>query len=445
LLGTRPEDLDGDGVVDFLDNCPLRPNPNQRNYDWIFAGGGGDGDGDACDSDDDDDTIDDPVDNCTLRFNPSQSDSDRDGIGDVCDSDDGQDPPIPLRADAGGPYAVSILDLDRFALVPSRSYALDSFQWDLDNDGMFDVTSNHPLVYGLAGFSPQLPLAARVPGSHELRLRVGDDGRFSQDTTTLTVAIPGDLNADRVVDRADFAVMTTHYGAPASETSATTGMMGDLTEDDRISLADLVRMRDLMGSRLYLVPPDPLPVHVRANQQLVFGDGGEIPFVYQVRSGGAMYITGGTVGQLWAESGGVVHVFGGTIDPSFRAFSESSVHIIGSEFTLGGQPITGLDQIGDSILLAERSPAELAMVLADGSPWRLPLDFSFAADATLRLTLVAPIAQAASVPEPSSFGLALAVCLLALLLVRRRSSRVGGHPHRRSTCTTLGTSRTRAR
>ncbi|GAF85387.1 unnamed protein product, partial [marine sediment metagenome] len=91
-------DDDGDGVVGLADNCPLTFNPNQKDSD-------GDGSGDACDPDDDNDTVPDHPpgstgpcggfnappcnDNCPLVPNPDQKNIDHDGKGDVCDDDDG--------------------------------------------------------------------------------------------------------------------------------------------------------------------------------------------------------------------------------------------------------------------------------------------------------------------------------------------------------------------
>ena len=61
-----PEDSDGDGIADELDNCPDTSNPDQADTDE-------DGVGDACD-------------NCPLAANPGQEDADTDGVGDACDN-----------------------------------------------------------------------------------------------------------------------------------------------------------------------------------------------------------------------------------------------------------------------------------------------------------------------------------------------------------------------
>ena len=60
-------DLDGDGIKNNVDNCPLTPNPLQEDVD-------GDGVGDACDI-------------CTLVANADQRDTDADGFGNICDAD----------------------------------------------------------------------------------------------------------------------------------------------------------------------------------------------------------------------------------------------------------------------------------------------------------------------------------------------------------------------
>jgi hypothetical protein len=81
-----PDDADGDGVPDSVDNCPFNANSDQSDID-------GDGIGDVCDScpndssnDPDGDGVCDDVDNCVGVANADQTDADNDGIGDACDT-----------------------------------------------------------------------------------------------------------------------------------------------------------------------------------------------------------------------------------------------------------------------------------------------------------------------------------------------------------------------
>lgn len=78
-------DTDGDGIADGSDNCPVKPNPTQVDSN-------SNGKGDACDpisggasSDTDGDGVPDTSDNCPYDANASQTDTDADGKGDVCD------------------------------------------------------------------------------------------------------------------------------------------------------------------------------------------------------------------------------------------------------------------------------------------------------------------------------------------------------------------------
>jgi len=139
-----PVDTDEDGLLDDEDNCPLSPNPDQRDSDM-------NGVGDACDDADQDGVVDyrydpdapepyGPYDNCLGLPNPDQSDLDLDGEGDACDPDadgDGLDAPAeaaiganPLKSDSDDDGWRD--DVDLCPLLASRSNR------DLDRDGEGD-------------------------------------------------------------------------------------------------------------------------------------------------------------------------------------------------------------------------------------------------------------------------------------------------------------------
>ena len=78
------DDVDGDGAANDLDNCPTDPNADQADTD-------GNGIGDICDGDLDGDGVEDEEDNCPTDANAFQTDTDGDGAGDACDDDDDAD------------------------------------------------------------------------------------------------------------------------------------------------------------------------------------------------------------------------------------------------------------------------------------------------------------------------------------------------------------------
>ncbi|TFH65626.1 MAG: hypothetical protein E4G91_01780, partial [Candidatus Zixiibacteriota bacterium] len=80
-LASNPlqEDADGDSVGDVCDNCVTTPNQDQSDIDH-------DGIGDLCDPDIDGDDLLNEIDNCPMHSNPSQEDDDADGLGNSCDN-----------------------------------------------------------------------------------------------------------------------------------------------------------------------------------------------------------------------------------------------------------------------------------------------------------------------------------------------------------------------
>lgn len=81
-------DQDEDGVDDMRDNCPAKPNPDQKDQD-------GDKLGDACD-------------NCAMFANADQADADANGVGDACACDK---PIVKCEGGKAGPFPCNGVDM----------------------------------------------------------------------------------------------------------------------------------------------------------------------------------------------------------------------------------------------------------------------------------------------------------------------------------------------
>lgn len=162
-------DIDGDGILNFEDNCPCHANPDQKDSD-------NDGIGDECDNcpyhknynqqDTDFDGIGDVCDNCQYTENPDQADRDNDGVGDVCDFCPDDFDPTNLTSINGEGEEVGVAcdpDIDGDGTPNELDDDMDGDGWpneidncprvynpnqaDSDGDGIGDVCDNCPLKF----------------------------------------------------------------------------------------------------------------------------------------------------------------------------------------------------------------------------------------------------------------------------------------------------------
>lgn len=154
-------DMDGDGIANATDNCPMIFNPIRPLDNGVQADSDGDMIGDACDgiaadtTDLDGDTIPNDVDNCPSVPNTDQSDRDMDMLGDVCD----QCPDTSIAAGTQTVYGVrcgattgmvTLSDLVVTGVAPIGFYAqqlMGSTDYaGVDFSGIFVFTSMPPTV-----------------------------------------------------------------------------------------------------------------------------------------------------------------------------------------------------------------------------------------------------------------------------------------------------------
>lgn len=180
LFTITPADTDGDGVPDYLDNCPAVSNANQLDTD-------GDGQGNACDADDDNDGVPDVIDNCPLVPNPGQADCDGDGCGDACCPPQPPgvvQPPGRVTACPGPTRTAS------FSVLASGSGPLQ-YQWYFGPDPIADATAATLLIDPV------------MPGSAGVYRVVVSDACGSAEANGLLVLTSGDSNCDGVVNNFD--------------------------------------------------------------------------------------------------------------------------------------------------------------------------------------------------------------------------------------------------
>ncbi|MDB4953855.1 MAG: uncharacterized protein JWO36_1424 [Myxococcales bacterium] len=169
----NPDDLDGDGLANATDNCPLVANPSQHDED-------GDQVGDACD-------------NCPTVANPNQSDRTElatqqfpDGVGDACD----------LQPGLGGTKIAAFYSFESAA----QAQGFTGGGWTIDAD--------HVAATGAAQWSS----VRSVPGNGIMAQVQLSSLTWNDPAGHITVAVDGDgidggcgctVSRDRNADGAD--------------------------------------------------------------------------------------------------------------------------------------------------------------------------------------------------------------------------------------------------
>jgi len=119
-----PSDLDTDGILDDIDNCPQMYNPDQADSNKNRVG-------DVCDDTDYDGIIN-SNDNCPLDPNIDQRDVDGDGIGNACDTQESrlteQYPWLPWAAMAGTALVIVLLVLN---MVKNSKFEVNNIDSEL--------------------------------------------------------------------------------------------------------------------------------------------------------------------------------------------------------------------------------------------------------------------------------------------------------------------------
>ncbi len=157
--------------------------------------------------------------------------------------------------------------------------------------------------------------------------------------------------------------------------------------------------------------------------------GGTVGHSFQAHRGSVVNISGGSLEELTALAGSLVNITGGSLGGYagtdsivISLHAGSTLHITGSDFLLGGEPIEGLEP-GSSLALDWNDRAyssSLTGRLADGSPIDAYL-YDYGGSTGPRTVVLTAVLANLQVPEPSCFVLVMSTILYCV----RRSPNAG--------------------
>jgi len=202
------EDLDNDGVLDVIDNCPSIANAAQTNSD-------GDAHGNACD-------------NCSTVTNANQANSDADTIGNACDNCWGVSNANQLDSDMDCPAKPYTTD-------PKCGDACEFTGPDADGDGVIDNEDNCPAVAN-AGQADNYP-----PQSNA----IGDDCECE-----------GNFDCDNDCDGTDASTFKRDFGRSSFKRPCTAGdpCNGDFTCNGNVDGSDAAKFKTDFGRSGFVNP-----------------------------------------------------------------------------------------------------------------------------------------------------------------------------------------------
>lgn len=212
------QDLDGDGVVDSVDNCIAIANANQLDTDI-------DGSGDLCDPDDDNDGITDENDAFPLVPISNLVDTDEDGAPNDCDSDCQA---LGMQADSDDDNDGVADSQDELPLDPSESLDTDgdgignNADLDDDNDGISDIDE-------IANGSD--PLDPNSVAGEAFILLAYDDINNDGISDWLAYEVKSTEIATRVLSGADFVTNLNDLNLPHSFEAGQLHLLFDRTGD----------------------------------------------------------------------------------------------------------------------------------------------------------------------------------------------------------------------